>query len=364
LCARAPGLTAALLWTAVNLGPGLERVDAADEFPAEWYYPNRPAAHRAMEGKAAPVLSLGQWFGEPVDLRGKVAVIDFWATWCGPCRQAIPKNNQLLQKYADKGVVFVGVHDSSRGRERIPEIIEQYQIRYPIAVDQNRASERAWNVRFWPTYAVVDRQGIVRAVGLVPSSVEHVVERLVGEAATPSPAELTCEEGTSANRRRLEPLLAQESPPPLEATDWVNSEPLCLEDLGGKVVLLSFWTPARQACMRALQQAAELHRKYVDEGLVIVAIARARGRVPNEELVERLGLPFPVCVDSEFRTSRAYRVDNYPDFFLIDRAGRLRVADTGDECVEQVVASLLAEAPQPKRAQQTPPADAPAPQGG
>jgi thiol-disulfide isomerase/thioredoxin len=64
-----------------------------------------------MVGDKAPALQTGKWIqGEPVTAfnRNHVYVLEFWATWCGPCVQSIPHLNQMWQKYKDKGVVFIG----------------------------------------------------------------------------------------------------------------------------------------------------------------------------------------------------------------------------------------------------------------
>ncbi len=116
------------------------------------------------------------------DYRGKVVVVDFWATWCGPCRKALPENVELMDEYGKDGLVILGVHDSRQGASKIKELANQYKLNYPLFVDDDTKSQKAWNVAFWPTIAVVDRAGIVRAVGLMPSHLRAVVE--VGYAHT------------------------------------------------------------------------------------------------------------------------------------------------------------------------------------
>lgn len=131
-----------------------------------------------------PKLSLSSWANGVVsasDTKGKVVVVDFYATWCGPCMAAIPHNNELLKKYKDQGLTIIGVCTSSRGQEKMEATVKARGIEYSTARDPDLLSEKAWHVHYYPTYAIVDRKGIVRIVGLQPSHVESVVKKLLDE---------------------------------------------------------------------------------------------------------------------------------------------------------------------------------------
>lgn len=161
----------------------------AGEFPADWTFDDDAkmrAEHAAFEGKPIRPLDVSGWIGGAIkadDMKGKVVVIDFYASWCGPCMNAIPHNNQLVEKYKDKGLVLFGVCTNEKGQENMAEVAKSHNMKYPTAADPKLISQKNWAVHYYPTYAVVDRKGIVRIVGLAPDHLDDVVQKLLAEPA-------------------------------------------------------------------------------------------------------------------------------------------------------------------------------------
>lgn len=157
------------------------------EFPDKWTWDDDAKAradHAELEGKPMPKLDVSGWVNgevKPEDMKGKVVVVDFYATWCGPCMAAIPHNNEMLKKYKDQGLLIVGVCTSKNGQEKMEATAKEKGMEYPTAKDPDLKSEKAWRVHYYPTYAVIDRKGTLRAVGLQTGHVEEVVKKLLAE---------------------------------------------------------------------------------------------------------------------------------------------------------------------------------------
>ena len=116
---------------------------------------------KSFLNKKAPELVVETWLSEKPDLAGKYVLIDFWATWCPPCRKAIPELNTFQTKFKDK-LVIVGLSDEP---EETVRNFKGPKIKYASAVDPQARTKKAVDVQGIPHVMLIDPDGIVRWEG-------------------------------------------------------------------------------------------------------------------------------------------------------------------------------------------------------
>lgn len=375
---------------------GSASVAAPPPIPSEWFFDgeNRPAPLRDLEGKPAPELEVESWIGDSVKLseqRGKVVVVDFWATWCGPCMAAIPENVELVKKHKDDGLVFIGVHDANAGFDKAPQVVKDKKINYPVAKDVSGGrSAGAYRLQFWPTYVVIDRAGNVRAAGLMPQNVSKVVEMLLKEAA---PAGGAAESGLAAENylggmKRPAALRAIEGRPAakLAAETWIGTAPAAnwRDAWRNSVVVLHFTQASGDLASRELERFARISDEFASQGVVFAAIADPHSdpkALAAMAETAKYGAPFAVDLAPDAAaaaapagdapaatattatattetnasssatskakpqgvTAAAYGVQFAPTTIVIDRAGNVRAAGIRLDRAKALLESLLAE---------------------
>ena len=120
---------------------------------------------KELIGQAAPDFILTDMDGQAMkmaDLRGKVVLIDFWATWCGPCKKAMPEVQVLHEIYPEQDLVILGINSWERQADQVKPFLEENKITYRILLDSNNEVIGQYGVVGIPTLFLIDKKGTIR----------------------------------------------------------------------------------------------------------------------------------------------------------------------------------------------------------
>ena len=128
-----------------------------------------------VRGKVAPDFELTSLDGKRVklsDYRGKAVLLNFWATWCSPCKVEMPWFVDLQKKYGNDGLVVLGVAMDDSDSAKIAQFASEMGVNYPVLLGTDKVSEEYGNVEFLPTSFYIDREGkfVGKGVGLLARS--------------------------------------------------------------------------------------------------------------------------------------------------------------------------------------------------
>jgi cytochrome c biogenesis protein CcmG/thiol:disulfide interchange protein DsbE len=155
----------------------------------------KPPGDKAPPGpgaKPAPSFTLQDLKGNQIslsDFKGKVVVLDFWATWCPPCVKEIPHFIELYEQYKDQGFAMVGISVDREGVSVVKSFAQKYRINYPILMTDGQVDKTYGGIPGIPTTFVIDSAGNIRQkyVGYRDKAVfEADIKALLAEAKPPS----------------------------------------------------------------------------------------------------------------------------------------------------------------------------------
>lgn len=256
-------------------------------------------------GPAPELVGLTGWLNsEPLDLaalRGRVVLVDFWTYSCINCQRTLPYLTRWAEEYADDGLVVIGVHAPEFAFERearnVADAAERFDIRYPIALDNDFVTWRAYDQRFWPAKYLVDAEGTVRQVHYgegAYAETEAAIRELLGLSG-----EVRADDGprhtdgrtpeTYLGSDRVARLHDDEVVPGREAEYALQDPALHSFSLGGTWRVEPEYAQAGQDAVLALRfRAAQVHLVLEGEGTVTVSVD---GDADPARVVEVSGTP-------------------------------------------------------------------------
>ncbi|MGD1093360.1 MAG: TlpA disulfide reductase family protein [Bryobacteraceae bacterium] len=135
----------------------------------------KAAVKPEKERKLAPNFALKNATGQTVklsDYRGKVVVLNFWATWCGPCKVEIPWFVDFQQTYKDKNFTVLGVSMDDDGWKAVTPYLAEHKLNYPVVIGSEEVSQQYGGIEALPTTFVIDQEGRIASIhqGLISKS--------------------------------------------------------------------------------------------------------------------------------------------------------------------------------------------------
>jgi thiol-disulfide isomerase/thioredoxin len=129
------------------------------------------------ENRPAPSWGNQSWLNTPAplrleDLRGRVVLLNFWVYTCYNCTNTVPSLVNLDRKYRDQGLTLIGIHtpefppySGEHDKANVARALKQYGIEYPNAQDNDSRTWNLYGIRFWPSFVLIDKHGVIRYEG-------------------------------------------------------------------------------------------------------------------------------------------------------------------------------------------------------
>lgn len=164
---------------------GKEKVEVADNQKQSTNDEKEVIAQNGIEiGKAAPDFELSKLDGTKVklsDLKGKKVILNFWATWCGPCQREMPDMQEFYSKYQnDVEILAVNytASEGSEGKEKVRRFAEEKGVTFPILLDTDIKVTTTYKVITIPTSYFVDTKGVIQDKFIGPMTVNEMEKRV------------------------------------------------------------------------------------------------------------------------------------------------------------------------------------------
>jgi thiol-disulfide isomerase/thioredoxin len=155
--------------------------------------PSTEAPVEALKGKPAPGFTLVNLNGKKVslsDYKGRPVLVNFWATWCAPCKLEMPWFEEFRSKYSGQGFEILGIAEDDAGKDEIAKAVKKVNVSYPILLTDGKVAPAYGGVDYLPMSFYVDRNGIVEIETSGLGSKDEIdanIKKILGSGKTPAP---------------------------------------------------------------------------------------------------------------------------------------------------------------------------------
>lgn len=320
-------------------------IPAAMYKKADWPEHNRNLSAQNFQGKPMPgELGNEEWLTEEVSTQGKVIVLDFWATWCGPCKRAAPTIDKL-QKSNRKELAVLAISGSGENAGVVKKYLKRNKHSYSYLHDDDQTLNNAFGVRGIPHTVVLSTDGVVRWQGN-PLSNDFVkaVKQVIkedpvvqarkrgqtiayetpeddGAASSPS-TELAWPEHNGDKLYADNDVQGETLDNPLAGLRWIagSSRP----DTEGKVVVIDFWATWCGPCKRFSPRLDAMQKKFADD-VVAIGVAGQNDKIQAvEAYLDTVDHAYLNAYDSKQRLYKKLGVQGIPHVVILSSDGVVR----------------------------------------
>ena len=302
----------------------------------------RPAEE--MVGKPAPSFTLKTTEGKTVsnaDMAGKITVLDFFAPNCGFCKKQMPRVDAIRKQYESKGVRFVNVSQTMRGKkysdDQIKKILSDLNIEGELAIDSANKVGPLFKATSFPTMVIVGKTGKVEAVNI--GNIGDLEKKLRGQldalvAGRPVPKFAAAAKKPPTPRRRpAEEMVGK--PAPSFTLKTTEGKTVSNADMAGKITVLDFFAPNCGFCKKQMPRVDAIRKQYESKGVRFVNVSQTmRGKKYSDDQIKKilsdLNIEGELAIDSANKVGPLFKATSFPTMVIVGKTGKVEAVNIGN----------------------------------
>jgi thiol-disulfide isomerase/thioredoxin len=322
-------------------------------------------------GDPAPKLQCGKFIqGDAVKgfEKGKVYIVEFWATWCGPCRQSIPHLNEIWQKFKDKNVIVIGQNVWEKDDSGVGKFVTKMgdKMTYRVALDDKSKIEQGAMAKTWmeasgqdgiPAAFVVDQDGKIAWIGHPMDGLDVVVDAVVaGKFDIKKEAERRAAEAKGAENDAAPAdvtLHVGNDAPKLQTGKFIQGDEVTRFETD-KVYVVEFWATWCGPCRQTIPHLNEIWLKNKDKGLIVIGQNVSEEDDKSvEKFVKKMGdkMTYRVALDDKSKDEQGAMSKTWmeasgqggiPCAFVVGKDGKIAWIGHPMQGLDKVVEGVLA----------------------